>query len=175
MFCSNCGKEIDNSAKFCQFCGNELCLENKEKPKEIKTEEQILYTVEKHWVALIPTYFFGTCFLLTLFVPAKNMEANLIWLFVFAILALPALLSFIFDKIEITNKSFNMRLGVLNIDRTNIPLKKINVYNIQQSIFGRILNYGNFVFQSAASTGTTAYKYVKNPQELVEIMNNIME
>ncbi len=30
MFCSKCGKEIRNDAKFCEFCGIKMVTENEE-------------------------------------------------------------------------------------------------------------------------------------------------
>lgn len=34
MFCKNCGKEIDDNAKFCMYCGSTIHEENKEENKE---------------------------------------------------------------------------------------------------------------------------------------------
>jgi len=44
MFCSNCGKEIDENSKFCPNCGKEMLLssekDNKDEPKEKKVKNK---------------------------------------------------------------------------------------------------------------------------------------
>ncbi|WP_291490180.1 zinc-ribbon domain-containing protein, partial [Desulfurella sp.] len=37
MFCPNCGKEIDDSSKFCKFCGYNITQQDKQKQEEKQT------------------------------------------------------------------------------------------------------------------------------------------
>lgn len=172
MFCSNCGKEIDDNANFCQFCGYQFS------PKDVVArndiEEYLIYNAKKHWITLIPCFIWG--FLaIVIFFAALNTKEDIYWiyLFSFCFLSVYPYLRYKFDKIEITNKSFNLQQGIFNIDRINMPLSKINTYYINQGLLGRILNYGSFIFQSGAKAGNSSYNFIENPHKLINIMNNI--
>lgn len=188
MFCSNCGKELAEDSNFCQFCGKSIIKTETLQPKtNPKTEKEfVVYKVKKHWMSLLGTYIWGTwlilnvigMFLLSLIPTEKSgsayqMQDFIIWLILYFVLALVPFLRYKLDKIEITNKTFNLQTGVLNINKLNMPLDKINILSFKQSILGRILDYGHFVFESAAKTGTTSYKYIQNPDKLNYIINNI--
>lgn len=171
MFCSNCGQEIDDNANFCQFCGG---IQTKNNVVENDTNEYIIYNAEKHWITLIPCFIWGFLLIPSLIAVLNTKEfIDLVWFLAFLFLALYPFLRYKFDKIEITNKSFNLQQGIFNIDRINMPLSKINTYYINQGLLGRILNYGSFIFQSGAKAGNSSYNFIENPHKLINIMNNI--
>ena len=73
MFCSECGKEINNEVKFCPFCGFKV-LEQKKSSEtkgttEIKKSNNVIPPI-------VPLGNFKTSEIQEVFVPAKNSELN---------------------------------------------------------------------------------------------------
>lgn len=167
MFCSNCGKEIDEGINFCSHCGTKTANSEVQINEKTEKEEYVIFSAKKHWITLVPCYIFGLLSLMCLF------SGLIILVIPFLLYGIFTYLRYKFDKIEITNKSFNLQWGILNVNRINMPLDKINTYYINQSFIGQLLNYGSFVFQSAAHSGNSSYNYITNPNKLIEIMNNI--
>lgn len=180
MYCQNCGKEIVDNARFCQYCGQEIGQISKKEEVDNKKDcdnentEYIIYSAKKHWITLVPCFVWGF-FLIFSLIAATNTQKgeDWLWFLAFLILTIHPYLRYKFDKIEISNKSFNLQQGIFNIERINMPLNKINTYYINQGLLGRILNYGAFVFQSGAKVGNSSYNFIKEPNKLIEIINNI--
>lgn len=68
MFCSNCGKEIDDSVKFCPFCGQKIIIDENYSEKE-KSSDKIDYSAinlqysnlkKSQWVAYLLWFLGGT-------------------------------------------------------------------------------------------------------------------
>ena len=68
MFCRQCGKEINENAKFCKHCGFNLYPENEnnsnqqfEQPTQLFFNNQEIYTgrVKKKWITFILWLFLG--------------------------------------------------------------------------------------------------------------------
>ena len=56
MFCKNCGKEIDDGSKFCQYCGANLTASETDIKKEISkfTDNVKNYKcLTSHWLCFI--------------------------------------------------------------------------------------------------------------------------
>lgn len=146
----------------------------------LKNDEKIVYEAKKHLMSLFWAFVF-TPFLLIVFLASIGAgittkdSAQLIGGLIFSlILATPviySILRFKLDKLVVTNKTFYLQQGVINIERITLPLNKIQSMVVQQGLLGRILNYGDIVYQSASKTGTSVYKFVVNPHELTNILN----
>ena len=99
------------------------------------------------------------------------LNFRLIFSLILAAPVIYSVLRFKLDKLVVTNKTFYLQQGVINIERITLPLNKIQSMVVQQGLLGRILNYGDIVYQSASKTGTSVYKFVVNPHELTNILN----
>jgi uncharacterized membrane protein YdbT with pleckstrin-like domain len=66
----------------------------------------------------------------------------------------------------VTNYRVIDEAGVLNHFAKESPLEKINNVSYDQTIWGRILNYGHVEIQTAAETGATNYYNVHGPKKL---------
>lgn len=66
----------------------------------------------------------------------------------------------------VTNFRVIDETGLINHYAKESPLEKINNVSYDQSIWGRILNYGDVTIQTAAEIGSTEYKDVHGPKRL---------
>lgn len=120
--------------------------------------EELVYEAQKHWcVLIIPTL--ATVVTLGILVP---------WL-------VYAYFRYSRDKILITNRSFSIRTGLISITIESTPLDKINNFQYNQSVMGRILGYGTIFIQSAATAGLSGYPYIKNPDEVKNALEEASE
>ncbi len=179
MFCSNCGKEIDVESKFCHYCGTAIINSNISSNLNSATSntEFVVYRAKKHWMALLPVYLTLAIFVLGFFVSYDvQLLVNSIYYILFTVLIWAGtILRFLLDKIEVTNKTFYMRQGIFNIDKLVLPVNKIQMVYVKQSLLGRLLNYGDMVFESGAKNGQSCYRYIKNPDKLNYVLNNLDE
>lgn len=179
MFCSNCGKEIDVENKFCPYCGTAIINSNISSNLNSATSntEFVVYRAKKHWMALLPVYLTLAIFVLGFFVSYDvQLLVNSIYYILFTVLIWAGtILRFLLDKIEVTNKTFYMRQGIFNIDKLVLPVNKIQMVYVKQSLLGRLLNYGDMVFESGAKHGQSCYRYIKNPDKLNYVLNNLDE
>ena len=74
------------------------------------------------------------------------------------------------DKIIITTKYAHIKLGVLNPEEIDIPLKKLDMLEVSQTAVGRMLDYGMVSFSHKSERFD--YGYIKAPEELQYIIDN---
>jgi uncharacterized membrane protein YdbT with pleckstrin-like domain len=84
---------------------------------------------------------------------------GLVWLFI-------AWLDWRCDIWVVTNYRVIDETGLINHYAKESPLEKINNVSYDQSIWGRIFNYGHVTIQTAAEIGSTEYKDVHGPKRL---------
>lgn len=117
-------------------------------------------------VILTPVFFiyFWTVFL--------NTHSFFSWVIVLLLL-LPIIypaLRYNSDKIIITTKYAHIKLGVLNPEEIDIPLKKLDMLEVSQTAMGRMLDYGMVSFSHKSERFD--YGYIKAPEELQYIIDN---
>lgn len=67
------------------------------------------------------------------------------------------------DRFVVTNQRVYRVHGILNVQRGTVPLSRILDITVKKPLIGRILNYGHFVFESAAQVqGLSDIRYVAN-------------
>jgi uncharacterized membrane protein YdbT with pleckstrin-like domain len=65
--------------------------------------------------------------------------------------------------------------GVFSINSKESPLDKINNVTYNQSLWGRIFDYGNVQIQTAAEIGATTYYMVEKPKKLKDTITTMQE
>ena len=87
--------------------------------------------------------------------------------------SIPALLYFLYKYFSwrvniwgVTNYRVIDETGLLNHFAKESPLEKINNVSYDQTLFGRIFNYGHVEIQTAAEIGSTDYNDVHEPKLL---------
>lgn len=146
----------------------------------LKNDEKIVYEAKKHLMSLFWAFVFAPFLLIVLFgaigagIATKDfgqLTTGLIFSLILAAPVVYSILRFKLDKLVVTNKTFYLQQGVVCIERITLPLNKIQSMVVQQGLLGRIMNYGDIVYQSASKTGTSLYKCVVNPHELTNVLN----
>jgi len=72
----------------------------------------------------------------------------------------------------VTNYRVIEENGVFSILAKESPLDKINNISYQQSFMGRIFGYGDVEIQTAAGEGMTIHKFINDPKELKDTIND---
>jgi uncharacterized membrane protein YdbT with pleckstrin-like domain len=125
---------------------------------DLGKNEQAVLRIQKHWM-----YFFWP-----LVVTVFTMGIGIVWLIYRA-------LRYYMDEIILTNQKFNIKVGVVSVNSGSTPLSKINNFNYDQGILGRIFGYGTIYIQSAATAGLSGYSYVTNPAYIKSILESTAE
>ena len=80
-----------------------------------------------------------------------------------------------FDIWVVTNKRVIDEAGVFSRVTKESPLEKINNVSYEQTLIGRMFNYGNVGIQTAAEQGGTTVRLVTSPKLLRDTIINVRE
>jgi uncharacterized membrane protein YdbT with pleckstrin-like domain len=139
----------------------------------LKKDEKILLITRQHWIKLILPIF------IWLVVAALS-----IWLLqttgliITLIAALYPILEYLIWKNNlwcITNFRVVDESGFFSRYSKESPLDKINNVEYDQSIWGRLLGYGNVDIQTAAEMGETTYELIHHPKLLKDTITHAQE
>jgi membrane protein YdbS with pleckstrin-like domain len=138
-------------------------------------DEQLVVEVRKHWIAS----FFAAIRLaigLVILVSAWAFAEPFFWIVLvigmaISLQALWRVLEEYRDRFVITNQRVFRVHGVLNVNRATIPLNRILDITVKKPIIGRLLNYGHFVFESAAQVqGLNEIRYVADIDDREQLL-----
>jgi len=142
--------------------------------------EQKVVEVKKHWAASAwpaVRLAIGT----VIFVSAFAYQSPIYWVFIIvggalAGQALWRILEEYRDRFIITNQRVFRVHGVLSVARASVPLMRILDITVNKSFIGRWLNYGHFVFESAAQVqGLNEIRYVKDIDKREDVLRMVMQ
>lgn len=141
--------------------------------------EQKVVEVRKHWAASAwPAI--RLILGVVIFISAFAYQAPVYYVFVVIGLALGLqalwrILEEYRDRFVITNQRVFRVHGVLNVQRASVPLLRILDITVRKSIIGRWLNYGDFVFESAAQVqGLNIISFVKDIDQREDVLRMVM-
>ena len=144
-----------------------------------KAGEYMVLEVRKHWVAsLWPAIRLVGGMLI--FISAWAFPVPVFWIFflvglVIAVQAFWRLLEEYRDRFVITNQRVFRVHGVLDTQRASVPLGRILDITVRKPWVGHMLNYGHFVFESAAQVqGLNEIRYVASIDEREDALRMIM-
>jgi uncharacterized membrane protein YdbT with pleckstrin-like domain len=142
--------------------------------------EQKVVEVRKHWAASAwPAIRLGIG--IVIFVSAFAYQSLVYWLFIIVggALAGQALWRIIEehrDRFVITNQRVFRVHGVLSVARASVPLSRILDITVNKSFIGRWLDFGHFIFESAAQVqGLNEIKYVKDIDKREDVLRMVMQ
>jgi uncharacterized membrane protein YdbT with pleckstrin-like domain len=142
--------------------------------------EQKVVEVKKHWAASAWPAIrlaIGT----VIFVSAFAYQSPIYWVFIIvggalAGQALWRILEEYRDRFIITNQRVFRVHGVLSVARASVPLLRILDITVKKSFIGRWLNFGHFVFESAAQVqGLSEIRYVKDIDKREDVLRMVMQ
>jgi uncharacterized membrane protein YdbT with pleckstrin-like domain len=142
--------------------------------------ERLVLEVRKHWVA---SFVAGLRLALgtVVFVSAWAFEGPLFWImFVIGLgVAVQAgwkMLEEYRDRFVITNQRVFRVNGVFSTARASVPLGRILDITVKKPLIGHWLNYGHFVFESAAQVqGLKDIRYVADIDTREDILRRTMQ
>jgi len=142
--------------------------------------EQKVVEVKKHWAASAwPAVRLGIG--IVILVSAFAYQSFVYWLFIvlggaLAGQALWRIIEEYRDRFVITNQRVFRIHGVLSVVRASVPLSRILDITVNKSFIGRWLNFGHFVFESAAQVqGLNEIKYVKDIDKREDVLRMVMQ
>ena len=112
----------------------------------LERNENIVKKAELNFLSLLGAWIKGILFFWVLFIPT--------------IKAIVATLKFFNIELALTNKRIIGKTGVLSTDALNAPLDKIQNVGVNQTLFGRMFNYGTVTINTAA--GNYTFHMIKN-------------
>ncbi|HLY68749.1 MAG TPA: PH domain-containing protein [Puia sp.] len=135
----------------------------------IQKGENILLVTYTSWISLIgPTL--GTLIFFALGIWLAAKYGGYWWL-----ISLVSIIYFSIKYFEwkaniwvVTNARVIDESGLFRHFAKESPLEKINNVSYDQSVWGRLFNYGNVEIQTAAEAGATSYFNVNHPKRLKE-------
>ena len=147
--------------------------------------EEVLLVTRQHWIVL-----FAEILPETILTIALVILISLIWLmwlpnplvpFAYLLLLLP-LFSLLRDVLVWSNRQYivtNRRViqiaGVINKDVTDSSLEKVNDVKLEQSFWGRLLNFGNIEILTASELGVNRFSHLGRPVNFKKAMLNAKE
>jgi uncharacterized membrane protein YdbT with pleckstrin-like domain len=139
----------------------------------LKKDENILLITRQHWIKLVLPFF------VWIFIALLS-----IWLLQTTGLII-TLIAALYPMIEWLNWKNNLwcvtnlrvvdESGFFSRYSKESPLDKINNVEYDQSIWGRLLGYGNVDIQTAAEMGETTYELIHHPKLLKDTITHAQE
>jgi uncharacterized membrane protein YdbT with pleckstrin-like domain len=129
--------------------------------------EYVVYEVHKAWPATFWAWV-RLCIALALIPFAWVNDPTVFWLIILvaAVIGGQALWRILYeyrDRFVVTNQRVFRVHGIFSVQRASVPLSRILDITVKKPWIGRILNYGHFVFESAAQVqGLSLIRYVAN-------------
>ena len=143
-------------------------------------DEQKVLEVKKHWAASAWAYV-RLAIAVVIFISAFAYQAPVYYVFIVIALglglqALWHILREYRDRIVITNQRVFRVNGILSTARASVPLLRILDITVNKPVIGRWLNYGHFVFESAAQVqGLNEIRYVGSIDQRERVLRMVMQ
>ena len=151
---------------------------------QLRKDEKVLLTVQKHWLAMAWPFFF-LCLscgffagIAILVMSDENIGA--IWIVAaFFTIVLPFLAYYLYRYVErvtniwiVTNQRVIDEWGVLSRNIKESPLDRIHNKSYNQTILGRMFDYGDVQIQTAAGEGMSTHSFIRKPKLLIDTIND---
>ena len=141
---------------------------------ELKEGEEKILEIMKNWLVLVNPLSLLIIFIIITF----SSDATVILLPITLVIALYFVYRIFERKVNIwvvTNLRVIDEYGIFSHNAKESPLDKINNVSYQQSLMGRLFNYGNVQIQTAAEMGATKYRFVTSPKLLKDTITKYQD
>jgi uncharacterized membrane protein YdbT with pleckstrin-like domain len=147
----------------------------------LKTQDEyVVLEIRKHWAASAFAWFrFAVAVPLT--VGAFSFAGPLFWIVLLLGLGLGGQALYraadeYRDRFVITNQRVFRVHGTLDTQRASVPLSRILDITVKKPLVGRLLNYGHFVFESAAQVqGINEIRFVADIDRRDAVLQETMQ
>lgn len=94
----------------------------------------------------------------------------LLFLVVFMFVLIKGLVEYVFNRLYLTDKRIMLRSGILTERRSTLPLRALTDMRYDQTIPGRVFDYGHFFVESAGQNqALSTLRFVDNPVKFYRI------
>jgi len=142
----------------------------------LKDGEQVVLEIKKHWFVLVSSMVFLLAAVTAVsYVLYKGTDGFILVLVVLALAVFNFIYRFYDRNLNIwavTNMRVIDEWGVFSHNAKESPLDKIHNVSYEQSLAGRIFDFGDVKIQTAAEQGATVNRFVMSPKML---KNTIVE
>lgn len=129
--------------------------------RELAEGEQLITLSRPSWWTIVPRTLLALAVLavtIVVLVLGTWFTAILLWVFVIPIVLVvwlimiaPLLVRILSTEIALTDRRITSKSGVFKVEVKTTPLDKVNNVNVVQSLFGRMLHYGDIEVTTATT------------------------
>ncbi len=175
MFCKNCGAEINDTAKFCPKCGNNISGEEK-KNIETKNDNTVKFQLKPKfnwgyklvctlgtavlWAVIILFFAIGSIEDIEILLELLSMAPIMPMAIVIGVVLLYTIIKLIIEKMQYDDLEYNFyntkveyKDGFLNKEEKELKYKYIREVTMNQNILERIFHIGTIRIFTNASSG----------------------
>jgi len=144
---------------------------------QLKKEEKLLVIIRQHWLKLVMPILAWLLLTILLFIFLKedNTKIALVIALVTALYPGYLYLEWKYNLWAVTNMRVVDENGFFNRYSKESPLDKINNVEYTQSLWGRMLGYGDVEIQTAAELGDSRYTMIHDPKILKDTITHAQE
>ncbi len=149
----------------------------------LRADEKVILEVSKHWIVLMkPAFFMAIASVTFIFMASSDVQfLKATWWYTFlAICTSGFYLWYCMRERKvnlwiITNLRVISEEGLFTWQAKESPIDKINNMQYRQTVFGRMLDFGDVEIQTAAEAGATIDQYVSHPKRLHDTVVEMQE
>ena len=142
----------------------------------LKKDEKILVIIRQHWIKLaLPVLVWVLLFILLLTLRWFSFTTGFLILLVVAIYPAYEYINWKYNLWTVTNMRVVDESGFFSRHSKESPLDKINNVQYDQSIWGRLMVFGDVDIQTAAEMGDDNYSLIHHPKLLKDTITHAQE
>jgi uncharacterized membrane protein YdbT with pleckstrin-like domain len=142
----------------------------------LKKDEIILVKIRQHWIKLVLPIFAWLLLVILMFViGGLNAGAKFIIILLAALYPLYEYINWKYNLWTVTNMRVVDESGFFSRHSKESPLDKINNVEYNQSLWGRLMGFGDVDIQTAAEMGDDSYHLIHHPKLLKDTITHAQE
>ena len=144
----------------------------------LTTNERIIKSAKVSWWSQLPFFLAGGFFLLASMgasvTPDESGGGGGFMLFIAVLFIIFAIVRVISTELALTSKRVIAKTGFIRHDTVELRLEKVEGFVVNQSIIGRIFNYGTVIVSGTGGI-RTPIPFITQPTEFRRVVNEFLE
>jgi len=142
----------------------------------LTTNERVIKEAKVSWWSQLPFFLAGGFFLLMAMGSSvtPNSDGGGLILFIAVLFIVFAIIRVISTELALTNKRVIAKTGFIRRDTVELRLEKVEGFVVNQSIIGRLFNYGSVIVSGTGGI-KTPIPFIYNPTEFRMVVNEFLE
>lgn len=144
--------------------------------QNLMKNEAIIYEAKKHWILFVrPLVIFIIAYAFSLTLRSGAGIGFLISVGITLLDLIPRAIKYFYSEFVVTNKRVLIKRGFISRDSTELLLSKLEGIQVDQNIFGRLLNYGTIKVSAANAMYVNRYPRITNPLSFRKVVQEQIE